>query len=158
MASSTRYQVIADFELAYVQRGDQRWKVGWFYGNPVAALITWDERWAVIVGEGVLLVSLAALPGLSQDEIRLDTAQSLAGKLATTMKQQPLPCLTRVLTGAPGFIGWEATWFEAVYAVDTHLVRLVADPSSEDGGLYQIDLATFDIVRLFPQKPFEGDV
>lgn len=157
MATSTQYQVTADFELAYVQRGDQSWNVGWFYGDPVAALITWDERWAVIVGEGVLLVNLAALPDLPQDEIRLDTAQSLAGKLATTMSQQPLPCLTRVLTGAPGFIGWKATWFEAVYAVDTHVVRLVADPWSEDGGLYQIDLATFDIMQLIPQKPSETD-
>ncbi|WP_155298471.1 hypothetical protein [Deinococcus kurensis] len=157
MTSSDHYRVVADFETVDVHRGDQSWTVGRFYGNPVAALITWDEQWAVIVGDGVLLVHLPSLPDLPQDEIRLDTAQSLAGKLASTMAQEPRPCLTRVLTGGPGFLGWENTSFEMVYETDIHIIRLIADPWSRDGGIYQIDLTTFDIVRLLPRDSSEED-
>ncbi|MBX8463676.1 hypothetical protein [Deinococcus sp. RIT780] len=157
MASAEQYRVVADFETVDIHRGDQSWTVGRFYGSPEAALITWDEQWAVIVGDGVLLVHLPSLPDLPQDEIRLDTAQSLAGKLASTMAQEPRPCLTRVLTGGPGFLGWEATSFEMVYRVDSQIIRLIADPWSRDGGIYQIDLTTFDIVRLIPQDTSETE-
>lgn len=153
LASSDRYRVLSDFETVYVQNGDQvKCKVGEFYGDPYAALITWDEQWAVIVGEGVLLVHLPLLGSAPHRELRLDTAQSLGGALKAAVAHEGVACLTRLLTGGPGWIGWEATWFEAVYQADRHVVRLVCDPYGKEGGIYQIDVSTFGVARIFPPQ------
>lgn len=153
LASSDRYRVLSDFETVYVQDGEQvKRQVGEFYGDPYAALITTDEQWAIIVGEGVLLVHLPLLGITPHRELRLDTAQSLGGAFKTAVTQEGVTCLTRLLTGGPGWLGWEATWFEAVYQVDHHLVRLVCDPYGEEGGIYQIDLSTFEVARIFPPQ------
>lgn len=153
LTSSNRYRVLSDFETVYVQDGKQvKCKVGEFYGNPDAALITRDEQWAVIVGEGVLLVHLPLLGSDPHRELRFDTAQSLGGALKAAVAQEGVACLTRLLTGGPGWIGWEATWFEAVYQTDQHLVRLVGDPYGQEGGIYQIDLSTFEVARIFPPQ------
>lgn len=155
MAASDRYRVLHDFEAVFVQRDDEELKqVGDFYGDPYAALISWDEQWAVVVGEGVLLVHLPQLGSEPQRQLHLDTVDSLRGALKASIEQHGVPCLTRLLTGGPGLIGWEATWFEAVYQTDLHVVRLVGDPYGKEAGIYQVDLSTFEVSRIFPpQEP-----
>lgn len=155
MAASDRYRVLHDYETVFVQRvNEEKWQVGDFYGDPYAALITWDEQWAVIVGEGVLLVHLPLLGSQPRRQLHLNTVQSLNGALKVSIEQEGLPCLTRLMTGGPGWIGWEATWFEAVYQADLQVVRLVGDPYGKEPGIYQIDVSTFEVSRIYPaQEP-----
>lgn len=153
MVASDRYRVLHDYEAVFVQRDHEvTWPVGDFYGDPHAALITWDEQWAVVVGEGILLIHLPLLGKPPHRQLHLDTAQSLSGALKVSVEQHGVPCLTRLMGGGPGWIGWEATWFEAVYQADVHLVRLVGDPYGKEPGIYQIDVSTFEVSRIYPPQ------
>ena len=59
------------------------------------------------------------------------------------------PACRDILMGRPGSISWEATWFEAVYQNDRDSVRLVSDPYGNEPGIYQVNLATFDVSRIY---------
>jgi len=131
LASSTTYQVRNDYENVYVDAQDGRtWQVGDFYGDPYAALITWDERWAVIVGEGALVIRLDALGDQPLKQITLDTPDVLSSSLQQAASSYPPIVLYRLFRGP----STKVLWIEAVYQPNKESVRFVADPLDEGAG------------------------
>ena len=149
MNLSKNYRVLNEYGAAYIQYESQQWKVEECYGDPEAALITWDEQWAIIFGEGVLLVHLPPLTSVPHKKIHLDTGPSLSGAFQIEVERNGIPCLSCILMGQPGSISWEATWFEAAYQNDRDSVRPVSDPYGNEPGIYQINLAPFNVSRSY---------
>ncbi|WP_407539362.1 hypothetical protein Q0M94_14495 [Deinococcus radiomollis] len=59
LAQGHDFLVYGDHDYVYIKHSDGRtWDIGGMYGNAVAALITWDERYAVIVGCGIMICDL----------------------------------------------------------------------------------------------------
>ena len=59
LAAAAGWSVLAEFETVTAQRPDgARWEIGWMYGNPEAALITWENTYAVVVGCGMIVADL----------------------------------------------------------------------------------------------------
>ncbi|GGR95892.1 hypothetical protein [Deinococcus sedimenti] len=129
LAAAAGWSVLAEFETVTVQRPDgARWDIGWMYGNPEAALITWENTYAVVVGCGVIVADLRRF-----------------GEPVTPGLDGPDPHLR---ADPP-----EPWWFENVYQQDVGRVRLVADVYSEQAGVYDLDLSTRQFTRLIPHSP-----
>jgi len=89
------------------------------YGNPRAALITVDQRWAVIVGCGFVAVDLARF-----------------GEKIKDVQDWRFTAAVHSLCKPPN--PW---WFEAVYEPgEEGLVHLVADLNDVHAGIYDLRL------------------
>ena len=59
LAESENFLVYGDHDYVFVAKSStEQWNLGWMYGNAVAALVTWDERYAIVVGCGVMICDL----------------------------------------------------------------------------------------------------
>lgn len=149
LTASHAFLVWNDYETVYVEANDKRhWKVGDFYGDPVAALITWDERWAVIVGEGALIVPLDALGDRPLKQVTLDTPDALGGAFEEAAALVPSVVLYRLFRG----LSAKALWIEVVYQLHEDSVRFVADPLDDGAGIYQLQFEPLRVQRLFPPQ------
>ena len=113
LASRQGWTILADYEEISIERPDGvGWRVGGMYGNPRAALITVDQRWAVIVE-------------LARFGEKIKDVQDWRFTAAVhSLCEPPNP--------------W---WFEAVYEPgEEGLVRLVADLNDVHAGIYDLRL------------------
>lgn len=126
LAERGGWQVLADSETVTIGNfAGHRWEIGWMYGNPVSALITADENYAVVVGCGVLVADLTCF-GEDVGE-------------GQTWAQTPVIHLL----ASPD----EHWFFEGVYEGQTSgAVQLVADLSGEQAGIYELVLQTLALV------------
>ena len=59
LASHREWKIWADFETITLENpAGQRWEIGDMYGNPQGGLITSDEKYAVVIGCGVMIADL----------------------------------------------------------------------------------------------------
>lgn len=118
LSSKHNWKIWADFEAVTLENPTgQRWKIGEMYGNPQAGLITSDERYAVIIGCGIMIADLSRF------------GERISGS------GWPKTPVIHLLCEPPG------TFFEAVYEPGEpgHL-RVVKKIGSEQGGVYELQL------------------
>ena len=123
LAESTNFMLAHNYESVVVvdKRDGSTRNAGDHYGDPIAGLITPDERWFVSVGEGVQCFSAE-------------------GRLLTFFRR-----------GHPPFDPTSETsaWFsDAVVLSDTHTLRVTIDPNSVESSVWQIDLITGIVTKL----------
>ena len=129
LTSAAGWSVLAEFETVIVQSPDgARWEIGWMYGDPEAAVITWGGTYAVVVGCGVIVADLRRF-----------------GETITPSPDSPVIHIR----ADPS----ETWWFEAVYQQEAGHVRLVADVYSDQAGVYDLDLSTLRFTTLVPHSP-----
>lgn len=122
------WKIWADYEALSIENlAGERWKIGEMYGNPQAALITMDEKYAVVVGCGVMVADLCRFGG------RITKQTSLEQTPVVHFLCEPDP----PAVGLPS-----AQWhFEALYETgEIDVVRLVTDLYSDYGGIYEMRL------------------
>ncbi|WP_420596063.1 hypothetical protein [Deinococcus sp.] len=125
LVESGNYSVWSDFEDVEIRNADGRlWKAGNMYGNPEAALITWDERYAVVIGCGIMICDLQRFG---------ETV--CAGQ---TWEESP----TVHLLAEPSDF-WNFVLVEQVYQNDVHSeIRLVTALMDQYIGIYTLNTET----------------
>lgn len=127
LASHREWKIWADFETITLENpAGQRWEIGDMYGNPQAGLVTCDEKYAVVIGCGVMIADSNRF-----GEVITGSSSWLETPVVHSLCQ-PSP---------PGVWPAPHEWhFETVYEADVSKVRLVADLDSDYGGIYEMRL------------------
>ena len=127
------FRLEASFETVYLFSLEGREeKLGWMYGDPEQGLVTWDEQYAVIIGAGIIIAKLNS-PNTTDSTTLTQSIVHLNGEPANLM------------------------FYEAVYQIVFTKVRLVADPLSVYGGIYDLDLHTLEISQIFSNPTIKAN-
>lgn len=128
LAKSRHYTISHEFETVLLERpGGARLVIGDFYGDPESAIIDWNEKWAIVVGCGLILYRLRE-PFLPYESNKTTEQWWEAHRLPPDV--------------------W---WIEHVYQVIDDTVRFVVDPESATAGVYELNVASLSVVRLIPR-------
>ena len=128
LTRSKLYTVSHEYETVLLDRpGGARVVIGDFYGDPETAIIDWNEKWAIIVGCGIVLYRLQE-PFVPY-EYDKTTDQWWEANRAPPNE-------------------W---WIEHVYQVNDGAVRFVVDPESANAGVYELDVESLSVVRVIPK-------
>ena len=112
LARSRRYAVPHEYETVHLERpGGGRLVIGGFYGDPEAAIIDWNEKWAIAVGCGLILYHLRE-PYVSCGHGRT------TGQWWEAHRSPP-----------------DEWWIEHVYQVGAGAVRFMVDPVAATAGV-----------------------
>lgn len=124
LARSQNFSIFHECEDAFLKLpNNRRIPVGSFYGDPVCALIDYQERWCVVAGHGLLVYSLKE-PFYPADI------------LPSEQYVWVLPCW-----------GGDVWWVEAIYQRGD-AVRFVVDLASSRAGVYELQFPSLDVVKL----------
>ena len=151
LIKSQNFTVWAEYETVYIDvPGGGQFEVGWMYGDPQKAIISWDERFVVIIGAGVLVVRLEQLKFLIKS-CDFPTEKVLNGVVHDVLDTLKDVAAIHLCVGYQE----EILWFEMVYEVsdkaDQNVVRLVCDVWSEAAGIYELSLNTLQMQKIFPR-------
>jgi hypothetical protein len=127
LAHQGDFSVCSSYEAIYVKHIDGRsWDVGEMYGDPRAAIFTWDEHYVVIIGCGILVYDLHRL------------GEKFTG--GPTWKNSPVMHLMNDAA--------DIWWFIAVQQVyqDEYVseVRLATDLTDSHVGIYSLNVINLD--------------
>ena len=127
LAQRNNFLVYGDQDYVYVKHSDGRiWDVGGMYGNAVAALITWDGRYAVVVGCGIVICDLTRFG----ENVRN----------GTTWKTTPVVSLM----GDPEDSWWFALVEQVLHDGDRIEIRLATDLTDSHVGIYSLNPQSFE--------------
>jgi hypothetical protein len=125
LARSDNYIVSHRYETVVLERPARLPVViGDHYGDPVAAVIDWDEKWCITVGCGLVLYWLRE--PFWDYEYHRNTSQWYE------LHRYPP----------------EEWWIETIYQVDNDTVRFVTDPWGDNPGLYELRTENPPIIKL----------
>ncbi|GGQ95471.1 hypothetical protein [Deinococcus ruber] len=127
LAQQGKYSVWGDFEYISIKYIDGRiWQIGSMYGDPQAALITWDERYAVIIGCGVMICDLQRFGERVRDSL--------------TWEKSPVVHLM----ADPENIWWFSAVEQVLQDDVRSELRIATDLKDEHVGIYSLNPATFE--------------
>jgi hypothetical protein len=128
LAQSKNYTITHHYEVVYLIRPSGNLvSIGDFYGDPQAAIIDKHEKWAIVVGCGMVLYWLR-------------------NPFTPYEYDQKTEQWWEAYRSPPG--EW---WIESVYQVTDSKVRFVVDPWSVHAGMYELDVETLIVTQLIPQ-------
>jgi hypothetical protein len=129
LTRSKLYTVSHDYEIVLLDRpGGARVVIGDFYGDPETAIIDWNEKWAIIVGCGMVLYRLRE-PFVPYEH------QKATDQWWEAYRSPP-----------------NVWWIEHVYQVNDGAVRFVVDPESTNAGVYELDVESLSVIRVIPKN------
>ncbi|ULH16351.1 hypothetical protein MF271_07095 [Deinococcus sp. KNUC1210] len=121
------YSVWGDFENISIKHIDGRiWQVGSMYGDPQAALVTWNERYAVIVGCGIVICDL----------------QRFGERVRGGRSWEQTPVLH--LLSEPEDIWWFSATEQVLQDDEFIELRLATNLTDDHVGIYSLNPATLD--------------
>ena len=128
LAQSKHYTVSHEYETVLLDcPGGARPVIGDFYGDPKAAIIDWNEEWAIVIGCGIIVYRLRE-PFVPYEQDKTTDQWWEAHRLPP-----------------------DAWWIEHVYQVGDRTVRFVVDPEGANAGVYELDVGSLSVVRLIPK-------
>ncbi|QFP75876.1 hypothetical protein [Deinococcus sp. AJ005] len=141
LVESGNYSIWSDFEYIEIRDANgRRWEVGYMYGNPEAALITWDERYAVVVGCGIMVCDLQ----------RFDETVSVG----QTWEDSPV---VHLLAEPSDF--WGFVLAKQVYQDNAHSeIRLATDLMDKHIGIYTLNTETLVFQAVPHGQPYFPDL
>lgn len=125
LAQSRNYRISHIYEQARLEGTDidGHIVIGEFYGDVECACIDRNEKWCITGGDGVILYQLKA--PFEEYQFGIDSEQ-----WTEKWRNEPVK------------------WPEVIYQTDAFKVRLVLDTTSEQRGVYDLDLNTFKLEQL----------
>ena len=128
LARSKNYSVWADYEAVIIRdvKGTT-WAVDEMYGNPQATIITWDERYAVVVGCGIMICDLMRFGE--------KTGNGKTWKTTSVIS----------LMSDPGDTWWFALIEQVFQDEDRIEIRLATDLMDPHIGIYSLNPETFEL-------------
>lgn len=132
LATSADWQLCAEFEAIWVtdDKG-QRWCIGEMYGNPETGLITWDGRYAVVIGCGILVADLERF-----------------GELMLSHQSWPIAPIAQILCDLQEQLHFEPLCVQVEQDDQVYRIRVVTDLLGESPGIYELRLPSLQFIRL----------
>ncbi|HUT87936.1 MAG TPA: hypothetical protein VMY37_00425 [Thermoguttaceae bacterium] len=129
LARSEHYTVSHEYEVVLLDRpSGPQVVIGDFYGDPAAAIIDAHEKWAIVVGCGIVLYWLR----------KPFTPYEYDKKTNQWWEAHRSPP--------------DEWWIETVYQVAGNTVRFVVDPAAAVAGVYELDVESLSIVKVIPKE------
>ncbi len=129
LARSAHYTISHEYEMVLLDCPDRpQVVIGDFYGDPATAIIDFHEKWAMVVGCGIILYRLES--PFTPYEYNKKTAQWWEAHRSPA----------------------DECWIVSVYQKSDNIVQFVVDPASAMVGVYELDLNSLSIIKVNPKE------